>query len=110
MARIRLEPDQVALLRDVQAGRVARHRLRRGDSPADGDDYQQDPGRGPGGLRKARARLKVLKSHGLVALPAGDATAESWPWITTDLGDTALARAAEQQQQAIADRENEETS
>jgi len=110
MGRIQLEPDQVQLLRDVAAGRVARHRLRRGDSPADGDDYQQDPSRGPGGLRKARARLKVLAGHGLVRLPRGEPDAEMWPWATTDLGDAALARAAEQQQHATANRALEETS
>jgi hypothetical protein len=78
--------EQAELLTDVQAGRVARHRLGRNRSPAFGQDFQEVPGRGPGGLRKAAARLTLLRQCGLVRLPDGDPAAESWPWELTPTG------------------------
>ncbi len=87
MARISLTPDQADLLRAVQAGKVARHRMRRHESPSLGQDFQDVPGHGPGGLRRAGRGLNSLKTLGLVTLPAGDDHVETWPWKTTDLGD-----------------------
>lgn len=89
--RIELDDDQEQLLRDVKAGLVARHRARRGQSPALGDDRQQLPVAGPGNLRKATARMRTLRRMGLVELPAGDDAAASWPWRTTATGDLAIA-------------------
>jgi hypothetical protein len=92
MARVNIEltKDMEQLLRDVKAGKVARHRMRRGQSPALGDDRQELPFPGPGNLRKAARRVALLKRYGLVELPAGDDAVVSWPWKTTELGDLAL--------------------
>ncbi|NMO51995.1 hypothetical protein HH310_12405 [Actinoplanes sp. TBRC 11911] len=87
---IQLEPEHVELLRAAAAGQVHRHRLRRTDSPEDGQDYQQVDGHGPGGLRKATARLRPLQSQLLVFLHRGQPSDEKWPWRTTELGDTLL--------------------
>lgn len=89
--QVQLEPDQAQLLRDVAAGKVARHRRSRAESPGQGDDLQEAPGHGPGDLRKATGRLKPLRQQGLVVLEPGASDTEKWPWSTTKLGDTVLA-------------------
>lgn len=94
MAQIQLEPGSLELLAAVKAGKVSRHRLRVPDGPETGQDYEHAPGRGPSDYRKATARLKPLKVKQLVHLRRGEATEVSWPWETTELGDTILDIAA----------------
>lgn len=94
MAKIQLEPGSLELLAAVKAGKVARHRLRVLDGPETGQDYEHAPGHGPSDYRKATARLKPLKDKQLVHLFRGEATDKTWPWETTELGDTILDIAA----------------
>lgn len=86
-----LEPGQQRLLRDVAAGKVARHRLARTTSAGDGQDYQQDRMALPAGLRKAGARLTPLRKAGLVYLEVGNPDAATWLWQLTVLGESVLA-------------------
>lgn len=88
--RIELTEDMEQLLRDVKAGKVARHSMGRGRSPALGDDRQEVLGHGPGNLRHATRRIAYLKRKDLVELPAGDDSVASWTWTTTELGDLTL--------------------
>ncbi|SNY28927.1 hypothetical protein [Paractinoplanes atraurantiacus] len=90
MASIELTPGAAAVLQAVAAGKVRRHRLRAHESPALGTDFEDVPGHGPGGKRKATGRLKPLIAKNLVVLPPGPPDAEAWPWATTELGDTVL--------------------
>lgn len=94
MAKIQLEPGSLELLGAVKAGKVARHRLRLPDGPESGQDYEHAPGLGPSNYRRATARLKPLKDKQLVHLRRGEVTDVSWPWVTTELGDTILDIAA----------------
>ena len=91
---IELDDDQQQLLRDVKAGKVARHRRSRTGSPALGTDYQEAPGHGPGGMRKAGRRLQGLQARGLVRLPAANDHDRLWPWTTTVVGDAVLEHLA----------------
>ncbi len=86
--QIQLEPDAQRLLRDVQAGKVARHRRSLSESPKFGDDFQEDRFGPP--YRRATARVAQLRKKGLVELPDADPVAASWPWRTTRLGDTVI--------------------
>jgi hypothetical protein len=103
LAKIAMVPNLVALLRDVQTGKVARHRLRRTESPAAGQDLWQVPGHGPGGLQKCAPMLGMFRRHGLIHLPEGDPRAENWPWAMTPAGDDFLEHLDDLQREARAE-------
>jgi hypothetical protein len=103
LAEISMVPDLVDLLGDVQAGKVARHRLGRTHSPVTGQDLRKVPGHGPGGLRKCAAQLGVLRRAGLIHLPDGDPKAETWPWALTPDGADFLEHLDDLQREARAE-------
>jgi hypothetical protein len=103
LADIAMVPNLVALLRDVQDGKVARHRLRRTDSPVNGQDLRQVPGHGPGGLQKCASQLGVLRRAALIDLPDGDPAAENWPWSLTAAGGDFLEHLDDLQREARAE-------
>jgi hypothetical protein len=100
LAEISTVPNLVALLRDVQDGKVARHRLGRGRSPVAGQDLRQVPGHGPGDLQKCAPQLGMFRRAGLIHLPNGDPTAENWPWAMTAAGDDFLEHLDDLQREA----------
>jgi hypothetical protein len=101
-----LDPDQLRLLRAVKDGKVARHRLGRGQSPACGDDYEEIPGRGPGGLARAKLRIQPLRRLGLVDLEVADPTVEKWLWRVTAAGGEVLEQLVDQERAAEDDVDN----
>ena len=89
--KISLTRHQYELLQAVDAGTVARHRIRMHESPKNGDDLRHEPD--PAVARhyhRVTAQIAALRRLGLVQLVHGTATDPQWPWQLTVAGRTVV--------------------